>query len=84
MVRFSDETCNTSTRPSSAYRYGPYLTKMPPNPLNGKTGILVVTSASMPPADESQPHGWIYNPVLQKIQVNMAGNDSSGIPFAGY
>ena len=84
MVRYSDEFCNTSTTQSTVYHYGPYLTKMPPNPLNGKSGVLVVTSSSMPAADDSQPHGWIYNPVLQKIQVNLVGNDSSGLPYAGY
>jgi len=84
MTRFSDELSNTSTAQSPVYRLGPYLSKMPPNPLNGKTGVLVDTSATMPAADNSQPHGWIYNPVLQKIQVNLAGADSSGKPYASY
>jgi prepilin-type N-terminal cleavage/methylation domain-containing protein len=84
MTRYSDEFCNTSTTTSSVYRVGPYLTKMPPNPLNGKSGVRVVTGATMPAADETQPFGWIYNPTLQRIQVNLAGSDSSGTPFASY
>ncbi|QOV90230.1 prepilin-type N-terminal cleavage/methylation domain-containing protein [Humisphaera borealis] len=84
MLRFSDEFCTTAASPSVTVRYGPYLTKMPPNPLNGKSGILVVTGASMPAADNSQPHGWIYNPELEKLQVNLEGFDSAGTPFANY
>ena len=84
MTRYSDEYCNTSTTASSVYRVGPYLARMPANPLNGKAGILVVTSSTMPAANESQPFGWVYNPVLERIQVNLAGNDSSGKPYASY
>ena len=84
MTRYSDEFCNTSTTSSSVYRVGPYLTKMPPNPLNGKTGVWVINGATMTAADETKPYGWIYNPILQRIQVNMAGSDSSGTPYASY
>ena len=84
MLRFSDEFCTTAASPTVSIRYGPYLTKMPPNPLNGKTAILVVTGAAMPAADDTQPHGWIYNPELEKLQVNLPGNDSAGVPYANY
>jgi prepilin-type N-terminal cleavage/methylation domain-containing protein len=84
MTRYSDELCNTSTTQSTVYRLGTYLTKMPPNPINGKTGVWVVDGATMPAADESKPFGWIYNPTLQKVQVNLAGRDSGGTAYASY
>lgn len=84
MLNFSDEFCTTSSSPSSTVRYGPYLTRMPPNPRNGKTGVLVVTGATMPAADEGASFGWIYNPELQKLQVNLEGSDSAGRTDAGY
>jgi prepilin-type N-terminal cleavage/methylation domain-containing protein len=84
LTKYTDESGNTSAAATSTYRYGPYLTRMPPNPLNGKTGVLVVTGASMPAADDAQPHGWIYNPELEQVQPNLTGNDTAGKPFASY
>jgi len=84
MTRFSDELSNTSTTQSLVYRLGPYLTKMPPNPINGKTGVWVVTGTTMPPADETKPYGWIYNAEIQQMKVNLSGNDTGGTAYATY
>lgn len=84
MLKFSDAFCTTDVSPSSTVRYGPYLTRMPPNPLNGKTGMLVVTGDTMPAADSSQSHGWIYNAQIEKLQVNLEGSDSSGKAYTSY
>ena len=84
MLKFTDAACGVSATPSYSYPFGPYLTQMPPNPLNGKNKVLVVTGPTMPPADDSQPYGWIYNVDLQRIQVNLTGNDTTGSPYANY
>jgi hypothetical protein len=57
---------------------------MPPNPLTSKTGVLVVSAASLPAPDETQPYGWIYCPALQKLIANCEGNDGSGVAYASY
>lgn len=84
MTKFTNDFCDVSDSPSLAYRYGPYLTKMPPNPLNGKAGVWVVTGDAMPAADETRDAGWIYNPELEKIRANLAGNDTGGRPYSDY
>jgi prepilin-type N-terminal cleavage/methylation domain-containing protein len=75
MLRFTDEACGVSPSPTGNYRYGPYLARMPANPLNGRTGVWVVTGDEMPPADLAQPYGWIYNR-CGKGPVNLPGGQT--------
>ena len=84
MTTCSDENCNLSSTPSSTYKFGPYLSAMPANPLSSQAGIWMVTGSSMPAADQSQPYGWIYNPQTQTIIANLTGSDASGTPYASY
>lgn len=84
MLGFSDEFCTTSRSPSPTARYGPYLTRMPVNPINRSARVLVVNGPVMPQADESTGYGWIYNPKLEKFQANLEGSDSGGTPYAAY
>jgi general secretion pathway protein G len=84
LIKYTDEAGTTSTTSSAVFRYGPYLTKMPPNPLSAKAGVLIVVGAAMPAADESQPYGWIYNPTLQRVVPNLAGTDTTGAAYSTY
>ena len=65
------------------FQYGPYLSQMPANPLNGNTGVWVVTGA-MPAPDAAQPFGWIYNPNTLEIIPNLPGVDAQGVSYATY
>jgi general secretion pathway protein G len=84
MLRFTDEACGVSASPTGSHRYGPYLTRMPANPVTGLTGVWVVGGDTMPQADPAQPYGWIYNPDLGKVQVNLTGVDTAGKAYASY
>lgn len=84
MTQYTDEACNTRSAASATHRFGPYLTQMPVNPVSGKSGVFVAAGASMPDPDPSQSYGWIFNPTLEKFVPNLAGNDSTGSPYASY
>src|SRR5688500_15617836 len=47
MTRFTDGVGNTAGAYSSQYRYGPYLTKIPENPLSSRNEILVVPNGGV-------------------------------------
>jgi general secretion pathway protein G len=66
----------------AAYPFGPYLSKVPANPVNGLDTIKVVTGAGMPTPDDST--GWIYNPQTRRIIANIAANDAAGVPYVSY
>ena len=63
MTRHTDILGNSNATSTNVYRYGPYLTRIPDNPLNSRNGVLVVPNGSPIPApDLNQPYGWIYQP----------------------
>ncbi len=91
MTQFSAQDCTTSASYSSVYQFGPYLLRMPDNPVTGVAGVLVIEDGQpmpdpsmLPMTGGSEAYGWIYKPQTQQIMANLAGNDLNGIPFASY
>jgi len=85
LTGYSNRQGQYSSSANPAYPFGPYLTRMPVNPLNGKSGIWIHTgSMEMPAPDDTIDAGWIYNPAAQQIIANLPGNDSNGVPYADY
>lgn len=84
LTQFTDAACNVSATGSATFKYPPYLSKMPENPINKKDGIWVVTGAALPAADENQPYGWIYNPETNKFAANLEGTDLNNVPYTAY
>jgi len=83
MLLFSDQYCATSATGSAVYKFGPYLSRMPANPINGLTTVIVVANgASMPAADDST--GWIYKPQTLQFRANMTGIDANGKLYSDY
>jgi general secretion pathway protein G len=87
MSHYSDEKCNTSTTSSSVYSLGPYLSRMPDNPINGVNAIKMIDNSTpmpAPVAGEATTYGWIYKPSTQELVPNLTGNDSNNVPFTKY
>ncbi len=84
LTLYSDDVCNTSPTQSGTFEFGPYPSTMLNDPLTTQNGVLIVTGASMPAPDESQPYGWIYNPTTLQIIANLQGADAQGIPYSRY
>jgi prepilin-type N-terminal cleavage/methylation domain-containing protein len=85
MTRYTDIQSNPNGSYTNTYRYGPYLTKIPQNPLTSKSGILVVANGSPIPApDLNQPYGWIYKPQTLQFLPNLPGTDLDGKAYMSY
>lgn len=84
MTQFTDDSGRANGSVSDVYRWGPYLSEIPANPMTCSNGILVVGGPSMPAPNPSQPYGWIYNPQLQQIRANLLGSDEAGTPYVHY
>jgi len=83
MIQYSDEEGNVSTSSSGTYKYGPYLEKIPANPMsNLNTLKLVANGAAMPAADNTT--GWIYKPETAELVPNTTGVDEQGVAFTSY
>ena len=64
-----------------------YLSKLPDNPINGKSAIKMIpngTAMPAPDAAEADTYGWIYKPQTQELIANLTGNDSTGTPYSRY
>ncbi len=85
MTRYTDLRGNAAAAYSDTYRFGPYLTKIPENPLTGLSGILVIANGgALPAPDKTQPYGWMFKPETMEFIPNMPGSDLDGKPYTSY
>jgi type II secretory pathway pseudopilin PulG len=83
MTSHSDVNFNLNPPGSPAYPYGPYLSALPTNPVNGRNTVEVVGNNQPVPVPDGTT-GWIYKPQTQDIIANIVGKDDSGTPYATY
>jgi prepilin-type N-terminal cleavage/methylation domain-containing protein len=84
LTNFTDEDGNIGSGPTQIYRFGPYVSMVPPNTLNGKRTVKLIGAGDTPVADDTT--GWIYQilPGRFNIWVNSTGVDSNGKLFVDY
>ena len=83
MTLHSDIACRVNEWPVGGFLYGPYLRKLPTNPINSmSTFTMVGNNQPFPHADGKT--GWIYKPQTQELAPNLEGNDASAAPFSAY
>lgn len=81
LTKYTDETGQTSDVATATHKFGPYLSKMPKNPINNLDTIEVTAQT---PLVADGGHGWKYNVTTQEVIADIEGNDSIGTPFAKY
>jgi prepilin-type N-terminal cleavage/methylation domain-containing protein len=81
MTGKTNELCGVGT--SDQYPLGPYLTNMPPNPVNGLNSIRVVANGAAL-GDPDNHSGWIFKPQTLEIIPNLEGVDSEGRSYTDY
>jgi len=76
-------TTNASgqTGVGAGYPLGPYLSRMPDNPMNDLNTVRVVGSW---PAAAAGTHGWVYQPSTLRIAADAVGVDLEGRPSFEY
>jgi general secretion pathway protein G len=85
MTLYTDDSGNTQAIGDTTHKYGPYLLRMPANPLSGLATIKLSTDADLT-GDVDGTTGWIYNPSTQQIIANLSGSDNNGTgtPYSHY
>jgi general secretion pathway protein G len=84
MTMYTDIACNTADAYSTTFRYGPYLSRMPVNPVNGLSTIMMIGNGQSLPETPDGSTGWIYKAQTQEIVANLPGRDSNGILYSEY
>ncbi len=72
----------SSKVPSGAYLCGPYLVKIPANPLNNKSNIAYSTAFAGDAGVVNS--GWLYNSTTGEICLNHPGTDADGVAYTAY
>ena|ERR1044071_3472447 len=82
MTTTTDEQCNVG----AAFKLGPYVSKMPINPLNGLDTVLIIPNGgAMPPGGgPDNSTGWIYKAQTLELLPNSPGVDSEGTRYVDY
>ncbi len=66
------------------FERGPYLMKLPENPLNHLSTIQVLGDAENFPAAADDSHGWIYKPSTAEVRSDSTGTDGGGKLYYAY
>jgi general secretion pathway protein G len=84
LTRPTDAFGVTAAAASPVFKYGPYLTAMPNNPLNNLQGVQIVGDTQPMPTPTGVTYGWIYKPLTGEIIANSPGSDASGTLYSDY
>lgn len=66
----------------SGHTYGPYLSRMPDNPLNGNVNVKMLAADEEFVSDDN--YGWLYKPATNEIRAANSGADSEQKAFLNY
>jgi general secretion pathway protein G len=74
----------TNAVATSTFKFGPYLSAMPANPLTKLDGVQIVGDAEAIPDPTGTDYGWFYKPVTGEVVANVVGNDTAGNAYRSY
>jgi len=80
----SNEDGQTAPKGTPGFPRGPYLMKIPVNPLNQKNTVQVLGDGEAFPANGDNSHGWIYKPATSKVRADCDGSDDLGKRYYDY
>jgi prepilin-type N-terminal cleavage/methylation domain-containing protein len=74
------------TRPvgTPGFNRGPYLMRIPVNPLNGESTVQMLADGEDFPANPGGSDGWIYKAATSEVRAGNAGTDYNGKPYYDY
>jgi len=80
----SNSSGQTAPIGTPGFNRGPYVMKIPVNPMNGKSDVQMLGDGDNFPADADDSHGWIYKAATSEIRADSSGADSSGKRYYDY
>lgn len=84
MTQYTDPVGSASATMTATQKLGPYLSKMPSNPINGLTTINILADGASLPTAPTNAYGWIYQPKTQTFLSDATGTDRDGTRYFDY
>jgi prepilin-type N-terminal cleavage/methylation domain-containing protein len=80
----SNASGRTAAVGTPGFAYGPYLSRLPANPLNNLNTVQMVSNDNPFPAAADNSHGWIFKPQTGEIRPDSGGANDRGIAYYDY
>jgi prepilin-type N-terminal cleavage/methylation domain-containing protein len=80
----SNAAGQTAAVGTPGFERGPYMQRIPVNPLNNKSTIQTLANGENFPANADDSHGWIYKAATGDIRADSSGTDRSGNRYYDY
>jgi prepilin-type N-terminal cleavage/methylation domain-containing protein len=80
----SNSNGQTAAVGTPGFERGPYLMKLPENPLNGLSTVQMLGDADNFPANADDSHGWIYKASTREARADSTGTSDSGKAYYDY
>lgn len=80
----SNSAGQTAVVGTAGFERGPYMQKIPINPMNSKSTIQMLGDGENFPANADNSHGWICKPGTSEIRADSTGSDNSGKLYYDY
>jgi type II secretory pathway pseudopilin PulG len=80
----SKATGQTAARGTPGYLYGPYLSRIPANPLNDLDTVEMVPNGGSFPAVADGNYGWIFRPETGEMRPDNTGTNAAGVAYYDY
>jgi general secretion pathway protein G len=77
-------TGETAARGTAGYPYGPYLSRIPVNPLNNLDNIQIIPNGQALPAAADGSTGWVFKPETGEIRAGNTGVNAAGTAYYDY
>jgi type II secretory pathway pseudopilin PulG len=84
MTMASNTSGETAAIGTPGYERGPYLMKMPVNPLNKLSTVQMLGDSEDFPANADNSHGWIYKAATSEVRSDSTGSNDGGTPYYDY
>lgn len=74
----------TAAPGTAGFNLGPYLSRIPVNPLNNQATIHMVNDGDAFPAAADGNHGWIFKPETGEVRPDNVGTSDRGMAYYDY
>ena len=80
----SNPSGQTAVVGTAGFERGPYMMKIPVNPMNHLSTVQMLGDAENFPANADNSHGWVYKASTSEVRSDTTGTNDSGKPYYDY
>ena len=84
MTMSSNPAGQTAAVGTPGFERGPYMMKIPVNPLNNLSTVQMLGDADNFPANADNSHGWIYKASTSEVRSDSIGTNDNGKAYYDY